>query len=366
EVGIVLDEEDRIDLNPPRSFPGKLTAALFERARAFDFEPLRGLVVLPCELVERNGDTLRDIVLDLASRWGLGRDFTSWVAEANTFCNTLVDRIVPGTPGGADALQLESRLGYHDALLTVAEPYRLWAIEGDDAFARRFPLTGVDPGLVVTDNIEPFRDRKVRILNGTHTAMVPAAILAGLKTVSEAIQDPEFNRFIENVAIREIVPTLTSDPAAALRFGRDVLERFANPFIRHNLIDITFQQTSKLRVRVLPTLTAYTARFGSLPKSIVLGLAAFILYHHQSRGRDAIQVPKDDAAEMWERLWEGRSASDAEDVRAVVEAFAGAEAIWGLRLDSISGLVEALVADILAVQTLGIRAAVEHRSIAED
>ncbi|HUF11229.1 MAG TPA: hypothetical protein VMO47_18045, partial [Rhodothermales bacterium] len=135
EVGIVLDEEDRIDLNPPRSFPGKLTAALFERARAFDFDPLRGLVVLPCELVERNGDTLRDIVLDLASRWGLGRAFASWVAEANTFCNTLVDRIVPGTPGGADALQLEARLGYHDALLTVAEPYRLWAIEGDDAFA---------------------------------------------------------------------------------------------------------------------------------------------------------------------------------------------------------------------------------------
>ena len=187
EIGIALDEGDAPDLNPPRSFPGKLTALLHARARAFDYDRSKGVVVLPLELLENNGDTLCGIVRALAERWKLEEAFLAWLDDACLFCNTLVDRIVPGTPGEEQLEALWKDLGYRDDLLIMAETYRLWAIEGDVTLRERVGFLEADPGIVVAKDITPFRDLKVRILNGGHTMMVPVALLCGLTTVREAV-----------------------------------------------------------------------------------------------------------------------------------------------------------------------------------
>lgn len=355
EVGIALDEDDRLDLRPPRSFPGKLTAVLFERARAFDYDPTKGLLVLPCELIENNGDTLRGVVQALAERWELGPDFLRWLEDANRFCNTLVDRIVPGVPDDPEALF--ERLGYRDDLLTVAEPYRLWAIEGDAALRARLPLAG--PDLVVAEDITPYRERKVRILNGGHTSTVPAALLCGLQTVCEAVEDPRVGRFIRRVVQEEIVPSLDLDAEMAQTFARDVLERFANPFIRHDLLDITFQQTMKMRVRVVPSLLGYARKRGQAPPSLAFGFACFLLLQHPEIGLPAAARPTDDAAAAWRDHWAGVARTDAEAVRRFVAAVCADEALWETRLDAIPGFVEAVAEHLVRAARDGVPAALD-------
>lgn len=355
EVGIVLDETDRIDLDPPTSFPGKLTAVLYERARTFNHDPKKGLIVLPCELIEDNGSTLKQIVLSLATSWELGDEFVAWVETAVTFANTLVDRIVPGTPDGEAKVEFDRRLGYEDALLTVAEPYRLWAIEGDESFGQRLPIRDVDPGIVVAADISPYRERKVRILNGTHTVMVPAAILAELETVVEVMDDEVFSEFVRRIAFEEIVPTLTSNESEAVAFAGDVLDRFANPFVRHELIAITFQHTKKLRVRVLPTLLEYHERFGTLPPAIMLGLASFALLCSPKYASYHDRMPTDDGRQRWIGHWTDRSASSRSDLRAVARAIAADGDTWGRSLVNLPGFVDVLTETMSALDTGGTR-----------
>ena len=355
EVGIQLDEDDRPDLDPPRSFPGKLAVLLHERVRAFDFDPEKGLVVLPCELIEDNGDTLRGIVRTLAERWGYGDDFLRWLDEANRFCNTLVDRIVPGTPDDPEALF--SRLGYRDDLLTVAEPYRLWAIEGGDDLQQKLPFDG--PGLVVADDIAPYRERKVRILNGGHTSTVPAALLCGLGTVREAVEDERVGAFMRRVILDEIVPSLDIDPAMARSFADDVLERFANPFIRHDLLGITFQQTMKMRVRVVPSLRGYEEKRGEAPPALAFGFACFLLFQHPEVGPPADARPVDDAAPMWRERWAGVDRADAFAVRNFVADVCADESLWGARLDAIPGFVEAVTEHLVRAASDGAPAALD-------
>lgn len=359
EVGIRLDDDDRIDLDPPRSFPGKLTAVLYERATAFDYDPDRGLVVLPCELVEDNGALLRGIVHTLAARWELGDRFRAWLDEAVVFCNTLVDRIVPGTPEPAEADALQQRLGYRDDLLTVAEPYRLWAIEGDDALAERLPLVGADAGIVVTRDVGPFRERKVRILNGTHTALCPAALLCGVETVAEAMEHPLTARYVRRVLHEEIVPSLDLDPERARAFAADVVERFANPFMRHELLGITFQQTAKMRVRVLPSIVRYAEKRGSVPPALAFGFAAFLLFQHPDEGPPADARPDDDARADWHARWADVDRSDAAALRAFVADVAADEALWGTRLDALPGFVDAVADALAAAARDGVPAALE-------
>ncbi|HMB89325.1 MAG TPA: tagaturonate reductase [Rhodothermales bacterium] len=344
EVGIMLDEDDQIDLDPPRSFPGKLTAALYERARMFDFDPAKGLIILPCELLENNGDKLRQIVQTLAARWDLGSDFRQWLDEANQFCNTLVDRIVPGTPDEVETLY--QQLGYRDDLLTVAEPYRLWAIEGNATLEACLPLAGVDPGIIIAEDITPFRERKVRILNGTHTIMVSAALLCGLATVREAVEDARVGRFIRQVMLEEIVPSLDIAPEMARAFAEEVLERFANPFICHDLLDITFQQTTKMRVRVVPSLLGYVEKENAVPPAIAFGFACFLLFQHPDVGPPAAERPTDDAASDWRDRWVDVDRGDATQIRLFVATVCADEALWGARLDALPGFAEA-VADLL-------------------
>lgn len=352
ETGIALDPEDwhrPSDQHPPRSFPAKLTAVLFERARAFEFGPNRGLVVLPCELIEDNGVALRRLVHAQAERWSLGTAFAAWLDEANVFCNTLVDRIVPGTPD--DPEEIYHRLGYRDALLTVAEPYRLWAIEGDAAFRARFPLAGVDRGILIEPDITPYRERKVRLLNGTHTAMVPVALLCGLRTVNEAMQHPGLSRFIEGLMLDEIVPALDIGEGMARSFARAVLDRFANPFIRHELLAITLQQTMKMKVRIVPSLVQYMRRKGEVPPLLSFGFAAFVLYHHP--GHQVSGGPPDAAEAYWQAVWEGVDPKDVDAVGRLAAAVCTDAERWGERLDVLPALVPAVRDHMLRIAEVG-------------
>lgn len=351
EVGITLDAEDRPDLNPPRSFPGKLTAFLYERARAFSYAPESGLVILPCELIEQNGDVLRDIVLELARRWNLGDPFIAWLRLHNQFCNALVDRIVTGTPSEAALHAHWERLGYVDEMLTVAEVYRLWAIEGDERLKSRLPFLEADEGIVVAEDITPYRELKVRILNGTHTIMVPLSILCGNDTVLQSMEDPLVSEFIRGVMMQEIVPSLDVPVVQAEAFAEQVLDRFSNPYIEHLLINITFQATTKMQHRIIPSLLSYYERKGRLPKRILLGFAAYLLFMRSTgeengtyvgvRGTERYPI-NDDRAPLLHDLWKDIDLADEDQVWAFVERVCSDESLWGVDLSRLPGLVTAV------------------------
>jgi len=360
EVGIRLDRDDRPDRDPPRSFPGKLTAFLFARAEAFDYGEEAGLVVLPCELVTDNGDRLREIIHTLAEHWGYGSRFAAWIDDANRFCNTLVDRIVPGAPPDNVLADWESELGYRDQLLIAAETYRLWAIEADpddEALRNRLAWTNVDDGIVLTDDIAPYRERKVRILNGTHTIAVPAAYLAGADTVHEATQDPVIGTFMRRV-MAEIAPTLDAPGAGA--FADDVWRRFSNPFIDHQLLDITFQATTKLGVRVVPTLKRYASLHDDVPPAIALGFAAYLLFMRGGTSDRNGYALRDDHAATLQRYWKGVDPQDSAALRTFVEAVAGDADLWNIRLGSLPGFVEAVADHLDACFTVSVRGALQR------
>jgi tagaturonate reductase len=351
EVGIVLDEGDRPDLSPPRSFPGKLTRFLYERATAFDFDPARGVVVFPCELIEDNGDRLREIVLELAARWELDARFAGWIASAVPIPNTLVDRIVPGTPDAAALIAAEAELGYRDGLLTVAEAYRLFVIQADDRLRARLPFADL-PGVTVTEDVAPYRERKVRMLNGAHTVIVPAAILCGCETVLEAVRHPLVGPFLRSAMLDEIVPTLDAPGAEA--YALAVLDRFANPFVRHTLIDISLQQTMKLRVRVVPTIAKYADRNGRAPECLAFGFAAYLLFLREGRGL------ADDQAEQVRAHW-GTAWDDADDgaLAELVRAVCGDASMWGTDLNAVPGFAAAVASSLARMRRDGVPAALE-------
>lgn len=362
EVGIALDEEDRPDLAPPRSFPGKLARFLLERGRAFDFADDRGVVVLPCELIEDNGDRLKEIVLALAARWQVEPEFAEWIERAVPFCNTLVDRIVPGTPAEARLAELREELGYSDEMLTACELYRLFAIEGDEALAERLGFARSDEGIVVAPDIAPFRERKVRVLNGTHTAMVPAALLCGLETVQEAVEDELVGRLVRRLMFDEIVPTLDAEESE--EFAREVLDRFANPFIRHELLDITLQATMKMRVRNVPTIVRYARRFGRPPESFAFGLAAFLIFmrgevQEAARGRGA-RVPGDDRAEALAAVWSRLPDREEASLRALAQDILSDLDLWSEDLTELPGFVDSVSGHLLRIERVGARAALEE------
>jgi len=343
EVGISLDPADRLDATPPLSFPAKLTALLHERAIAFDFRPDRGVIVLCCELIENNGDRLRDLVLSLAGQWALGTRFVDWVQDACAFCNTLVDRIVPGAP--ADPCILEKRLGFHDALAVHAEPYALWVIEGDEALRERLPSSVADDAIVVTPDITPFRERKVRILNGTHSIMVPIAFLSGHDTVRDSLEDELTGRFVREVMLEEIVPAMDIDPEAAERFAMQVLDRFANPFIDHDLLTIALQQTSKMNVRVLPSIHSYFARFGRLPSRLTLGFSAFLAMILRAGRADKAEFPPDQGADRVRTHWNASSG----DMHDFVQRVASDPSIWDAPPARLHGFVDAVQTHVNAI-----------------
>ena len=365
EVGIVHDDDSGPDDVPPRSFPAKLTRFLYERASAFDFDPARGLTVIPCELIENNGDKLREIVLALARRWTLGSTFTEWIESAVPFCNTLVDRIVPGAPRDENVQRLADRLGYEDAMLTCCEPYRLFAIEGDERLRARLTWARADAGIVVTPDISPFRKRKVHLLNGAHSLLVCAALPMGCETVLDAITQPSINRFVRNAMLNEIAPMLEVEGAE--EFAEAVLDRFRNPFIRHALIDITLQATMKMRVRVVPMIERNIEKRGTVPQSLAFGFAAYLLFMQgrlqAARREQGLPVPADEQSARLRSLWSSVDEDATASVGQFVWTVCHDAALWGTDLTELPGFVEAVAEHLWRIRADGMAAALEYHLV---
>lgn len=334
EVGLTLDADDAPTLSPPRSFPGKLTRFLYERARTFAFAPSKGVVVLPCELLDRNGALLRELVLALAARWEYEPGFVRWVEQHVLFCDTLVDRIVPGAPAAEDVARIGDLLGYRDTLLTTAERFRLFVIQGDDAIRARLGFANADPGIVVTPDIAAYRQRKVSLLNGAHTICVTTALLAGCETVRDAMQHPQVGVFLRRVLLDEITPVVDTPDAEA--FAHAVLERFDNPYVRHALIDITLHGTTKLRVRLVPTLVRAAQHFGRVPDGLAFGVAAHLVYlrgaYTAARRTQGLSVPIDEVGDLIARRWEDVDLHTAAGLPAFVCAVLADTTLWGVDL----------------------------------
>ena len=277
EAGICFDDTCKITDKPASSFPAKLTQILYERYKS----NLNGFVILACELIDNNGKKLEKCVLNYARLWDLGDEFISWIESENTFCNTLVDRIVTGYPKD-EAEQIFDKIGYRDDLLDTAEPYHLWVIEGD--FENELPLQKAGFNVIWTDSVAPYKKMKVRILNGSHTSLVFPSLLCGVEAVGESLKDEQLNTFLNTCLFDYILPML-DDNEDNRQFAKAVLERFANPYIRHLWKSISLNSVSKFSARVLPTINDYLSE-NIIPKPLVFSLACLIEYYKTNEVTD--------------------------------------------------------------------------------
>lgn len=318
EVGIAYNKHDDITLSPPDSYPAKLLAFLYKRFQYFGDDKDAGMVILPTELISDNGKKLKEIVLQLAGQHQLEAKFVSWLREANYFCNTLVDRIVPGKLPFEEQIKMQERLGYEDELMIMAEPFRLWAIEANDPQVNKIlSFSQVDEGIVIHSDIGKFKELKLRLLNGTHTFSCGLAVLAGCETVKEAMADPDLSAYIEGLLMDEIVPTVVSrggiETREATSFAEKVLDRFRNQSLDHKWLNITLNYSSKMEMRNVALLSGFYNAFGKSPEWMALGFAAYLLFmkgtrsiEHQYKGYIAgkgYYTIQDDHAATFELLW---------------------------------------------------------------
>ena len=337
EAGIVYEEKDRLQDRPQSSFPGKLTAFLYHRYQIFNGNMEKGFIFLPCELIEKNGEELKKIILKLAKLWNLEEGFIEWINEANTFCNTLVDRIVPGYP--QDKIEdIRRELGYEDKLVIEAEQFHLWVIEGPQWVRDEFPADKTGFNVLFVDDLTPYRTRKVRILNGAHTAMVALAYLYGKDTVKDAIEDSIIGKFIEDAVYDEIIPTLELPKNELENFAQAVMDRFKNPFIKHFLMSISLNSMSKFKTRVLPSILQYQKINNKLPKRLVFSLAALIAFYKGER--DGVRIDlKDDAdiLSLYQNLWATYDGT-RQSLEQIVEVVLGYDKNWEMNLNMIDDL----------------------------
>ncbi len=282
EAGIEYLGTEKLSDTPAKSYPAKLTQFLYKRFQS----GLKGFILLPCELIDNNGDNLKKCVLQYADLWELGADFKNWLETENDFCNTLVDRIVTGYPRD-EVEELTKQIGYTDNLIDTAEIFHLWVIEGHHE--NELPFNKAGYNIVWTDDAKPYKKRKVRILNGGHTSMVLGARLYGLETVGECMKDETVSAFLKKCIFDEIVPTL-GNTETDVKFGEAVLERFSNPFIKHQLLSIALNSVSKFQVRVLPTILEYKEKFGSYPKALTFSMAALIAFYKTDESNDGAEI----------------------------------------------------------------------------
>ena len=351
EAGIAVNDSDRIDDAPPVTFPAKLTQLLFKRYQAFEGATDKGLVLLPCELIDRNGPALKAAVLHFATLWSLEAGFAEWIEAACTFCSTLVDRIVTGYPAG-DAEKIKEELGYDDPFLVAAEYYYLFVIQGPSWVGDELRLDGAGLNVKLVDDITPYKKRKVGILNGGHTTLVPVALLAGLEAVGPAVEDGGVGPFLRAAIAEEIIPALEMDRPALEAFAADVLLRFRNPSIHHRLASIALNSWSKFAARVMPQIVRYAElNAGRLPRRLVLALAATMVLY---RG-EVIEL-SDDAANLdWFRQsWPKVDRGEWSMAQLAAGWLANAR-LWGRDLNEVPGLTYAVTAALEQIRRQGIR-----------
>ena len=328
EAGIAFDPACKADDAPPSAFPAKLTVFLRERWKL----GLPGVIILSCELIDHNGQELRRCVNEYVKLWALEDEFAAWLEKENIFCSTLVDRIVTGSPK-ADAPRLWEELGYEDQLIDTGEVFAAWVIEGPQSIRDELPFEQAGLPIQVVDDVTPYKQRKVRILNGAHTSMILGAYLGGKNIVRDCMQNEAIRGFLEKTMFDEIIPTLDLPKKDLSSFAASVIDRFDNPYIDHQLLDIALNSASKWKARVMPSLTEYVKRAGSLPKRLTFSLAAFIDFYRKGENDDNAALAH--AVVTDERLWDGALAE-------------------------IDGLEEAVTADLDRIDEIGMYEAMKE------
>jgi len=363
EVGIQLVPDD-VRKHPPVSYPGKLLSFLYERYHAFGGSEQSGLVIIPTELIPDNGKKLESIVLELAHLNGLDDAFIEWLEHKNHFCSSLVDRIVPGRPDKSFQLGIEEELGYHDELLTVAEVYRLWAIEGDQHIRKLLSFAEVDKGVVVEPNIDLHRELKLRLLNGTHTLSCGLAFLSGCETVKQAMDDELISTFITDLMQIELAASIPYpvDVQTARAFGAKVLDRFRNSQIQHAWINITMQVSSKMKLRNIPILLKHYQQSETVPVLFALGFAAYLYFMKAVKQENGQYFGKlnnhnykiqDDLAAQFYKRWNNLQPA------ALVQEVLRDKEFWGEDLSALPGFSNAVADQLEIILTAGLREAIE-------
>ncbi len=349
EAGIAFDPSCRLEDAPASSYPGKLTQLLYRRFKTFGGDMSKGLIIFPCELIFLNGHKLKETIYQYIELWNLGEEFKTWFEKACGVYATLVDRIVPGFPR-KDIDAIKEKLQYDDNLVVQAEIFHLWVIEAPQEVAKEFPADRAGLNVLFVPSEEPYHERKVTLLNGPHTVLSPVAYLSGLNIVREACQHPVVGRYINRVMFEELLETLNLPKEELVQFGKDVLERFNNPFVDHQVTSIMLNSFPKYQTRDLPGLKVYLERKGELPKGLVLGLAAIITYYKGGVREDGAEIVPNDAQEIMDML---RDLWATGSTRKVAEGVLAAEYIWGENLNNIPGLTDAVEGYLNDIQAKG-------------
>ena len=340
EAGIAFDPEDTDFTQCPKSYPGKLLVA-----------------IIPCELIDYNGEELYRVLTQLAEHVGMDKKFIEWMQTANHFTSTLVDRIVPGYPKNEiDAIREEC--GYIDNNVVKGEIFHLWVLKKEPRVQAVFPADSTGLNVIFADDIKPYKQRKVKILNGSHTAMVPVAYLCGIDTVGEAVNDPTIGKFVRDFVFNEVNPTIDLPQDQMVAFATSVIERYQNPYIRHELMSIALNSTTKFRTRLLPTLEDYVRIKGKLPLHLVFAFAALCLFHKGKRDEETIAL-KDDPhlLEHWAKMWQECGT----DYKKFAKEALGWKEAWEIDMNTIHPALADTVAKYLEeMETKGMRAAVEE------
>lgn len=346
EAGIAYDENDTDFTVCPKSFPGKLLAFLHKRYEAFNGDMTKGLYIIPCELIDHNGDTLKEVLVKLANTCNMSSDFINWLTCANKYYNTLVDRIVPGYPK-ANEKECQEELGYIDNSMVVGEIFHLWCIDGEDikSLEERFPAPKAGLNVLYVDSIVPYKQRKVKILNGSHTCLVPVSYLAGIDTVRETIEDAQIGNFVKKYIFDEVIPTIDIPHDQMVAYSNSVLERYENPFVRHELMSIALNSVTKFKTRNLPALLQ-NIEAGRFPKYALFSLASLIAFYRGKRNNEDIALKDDEwALDFFKNAWANYDGTK-ESCAKIVFDFLSLEHHWEVNLNNIEG-VTSFVADCL-------------------
>lgn len=369
EAGIAYDPTVKAEDKPQMSFPGKVTAFLYRRYKTFNGDRSKGLIFIPCELIDKNGQFLRKYVLKHAEEWKLQEDFVKWIDESCDFCCSLVDRIVPGYPR-ATADEFCEKFGYKDNLLDCAEKFLFWAIEYTHrSHEDELPTGKAGLNVVWTDDMTFYRTRKVRILNGTHTMTVLAAYLTGKNTIEECMNDSLVSSFMDQGLFKEIIPSMDGDKTLLEGYAGDVLNRFRNPCVVHMLMSISLNSTSKFKTRDLPSLLGYVKKFGKLPKTLVFSLAALIAFYEGKKKEDGgyygvrdgveYQIKDTDAVDFFAEIYSRSYKNTAEKASVLTSEVLGKAEWWGQDLREVEGLEALVREDLEKIWTVGMTEAMK-------
>ena len=373
EAGIVFDETDKFEACPPKTYPGKLTKLMYDRYKKFDGAKDKGLILIPFELIADKGIELKKCIMQFIELWGLEEGFKNWVDEACSFCPTLVDRIVPGYPRD-EAEELCKEFGYEDQLIDTAELFGLWVIEADKNISladlkKELPFEEAGVPVVFTEDHHPYKERKVRILNGSHTSFVLASYLAGNDLVKQSMDDATIRKYMEETLFDEVIPTLSLPEAECREFADAVIERFQNPYIKHKLLDISLNSVSKWEARCLPSFLGYVNKFNKLPKYLTFSIAALMSFYSTTKtgelngGRVLVG---DRAGEEYfirddQAVLDFFLENSAKEPKAFAESYLSHTKFFGGEdLTKIDGLVDAIAGYITDIRAKGMRAVVEE------